>query len=160
VEAALSLSFTQVCGGSRRITTQRIADEIVRLKAMRDSKDDGPGESRLLESHREQTLPRPPQFNQLRRTKVTPEKRLMLSVLLLGVAQQDPKNVRWLDSKIITRKDIAIDAARFIRSDEFNEMCKAIRVNAELLRSMEPKQAMKLFELITSDNKKEPHERN
>jgi len=91
---------------------------------------------------------------------VTPEKRLMLSVLLLGVAQQDPKNVRWLDSKIITRKDIAIDAARFVKTDEFNEMCKAIRVNAELLRSMEPKQAMKLFELITSDSKKEPHERN
>lgn len=86
-----------------------------------------------------------------------PEKKLMLSVLLLAVAQQNPANVRWLDSKIITRADIAADAVRFVGSDEFSEMCRCINIHTELLREMKPDQARKLFATLLSD-KQDKHE--
>lgn len=84
---------------------------------------------------------------------MSPEKRIMLSVLLLGVAQQVAANVRWLDSKIITRLDVAADAVQFVASDEFELMCEVIDIDPALLRDTKPNQAMKLFELITSDKK-------
>ena len=86
-----------------------------------------------------------------------PEKKLMLSVLLLAVAQQNPANVRWLDSKIITRLDVAKDARRFIGSSEFEEMCRCINIDPELLRDMKPDQARKLFATLLSD-KQDKHE--
>jgi hypothetical protein len=81
----------------------------------------------------------------------------MMSVLLLAVAQQLPVNVKWLDSKIITRADVAQEAQRFVASDVFIEMCRCINVHPELLREMKPTQAMRLFATLNSE-KKEHHE--
>lgn len=82
----------------------------------------------------------------------------MMSVLLLAVAQQSPSNVRWLDSKIITRADIAKDAQQFVRSDVFVEMCRCINVDPDLLREMNPNQARKLFATLISNKKDSPNE--
>ena len=85
----------------------------------------------------------------------------MLSVLLLGVAQQDPKQIKWLDSKDLrkARPLISTEAWAFVHSHAFDLMCRSINIKTETLRELQPSQAMKLFELITSDSKKDSHDR-
>lgn len=92
-----------------------------------------------------------------RKVNVLPEKKLMLSVLLLAVAQQNPVNVRWLDSQKESKIALSVDATMFVISDEFDVMCKVINVRPDLLRDIEPDTAMKLFKTLLSD-KQDKHE--
>lgn len=81
----------------------------------------------------------------------------MLSVLLLAVAQQNPSNVRWLDSKSQTRYSIADEAMIFVDTLAFDMMCKSINVQPEMLRELDPDTALRLFTTLLSD-KQDKHE--
>lgn len=85
-----------------------------------------------------------------------PERRMIMAAVLLAVAQQDPKNVKWLGvrpSQVeVLSRAIAFEAFQFVASKDFDEMCKVIDVEADTLRKMDPKRALELYETLTHDN--------
>lgn len=84
-----------------------------------------------------------------------PEYRLILSAVLLAVAQQDHQNVRWLGVRpnrveFLSRL-IAEEACIFVASVAFDEMCEMIDHNADVFRSMKPADALLSYQKLTSD---------
>jgi len=81
---------------------------------------------------------------------------MIMAALLLSVAQQDTKNVKWLGvrpSQVERISEaIADEALLFVASDGFEEMCELVDVEADKLRDMEPKQALDVYEKLTHDN--------
>jgi hypothetical protein len=84
-----------------------------------------------------------------------PEQRLILSAVLLAVAQQDSGNVRWLGVRPSMveglSRAIAKEARGFVGSIDFDEMCDMANVSPDAMRQMDPKKALEAYQRLTSD---------
>lgn len=85
-----------------------------------------------------------------------PEKRMWLAVLLLAVAQQHPRYVRWLglpaQQAKIKRSLITTEARWYVESRKFAEACERINIEPDRLRKLGPKRAFDAFQKLTSDD--------
>lgn len=86
---------------------------------------------------------------EIRGRNVQPEKRMLLASVLLAVAQQDVKNVRWLNvrpSRMARISEVIAEESRlYVASDGFAEMCAVIDIDAEVLRELDPDKALELY---------------
>lgn len=74
----------------------------------------------------------------------------MLSVLLLALSQRYVKHIKHIDVRRESKLSVAFEAIRFTKSPEFDLMCGAIGLKPDRMRSLNPTEAQKLFELITN----------
>lgn len=81
---------------------------------------------------------------------------MWLAVLLLAVAQQDSRFVRWLGlpKKQASRKRVTIEAEarRYVASRQFEESCERINIEPDRLRKLGPEKAFDAFQKLTSDD--------
>lgn len=81
-----------------------------------------------------------------------PEKRLLLASVLLAVAQQDSKNVKWVNvrpSRMARISEaIAEESRLYVASDGFVEMCAVIDIEAEVMRELSPDKALELYNRV------------
>lgn len=80
---------------------------------------------------------------------------MLLASVLLAVAQQNAKNVRWLNvrpSRMERISDaIAEESRRYVASDGFSEMCAVIDIDAEVMRELEPDRALELYSRVVAN---------
>jgi len=88
---------------------------------------------------------------------VEPEKKMLLAAVLLAVAHQDAKNVKYLGVRAYRMKRIseliADEARRFVSSSAFREMCEQIDVEADVLRAMSPAMALDSYNKLMEPHK-------
>lgn len=81
-----------------------------------------------------------------------PEKRLLLASVLLAVAQQDSKNVKWVNvrpSRMARISEaIAEESRLYVASESFAEMCDVIGVDADNLRTTDPDKALAAYNTV------------
>lgn len=87
--------------------------------------------------------------------QIEPESRLLLSAILLVIAEQDEKNVkikhRASERDQRSKKRIAEGAKIFVASSGFDGMCEAVGIEPEHLRVKSPQQAYKAYQKLVSD---------
>lgn len=78
-----------------------------------------------------------------------PEKRLLLASVLLAVAQQDSKNVKWVNvrpSRMARISEaIAEESRLYVASESFAEMCDVIEVDATVMRELSSDKALEAY---------------
>lgn len=84
-----------------------------------------------------------------------PEKRLLLASVLLAVAQQNAKNVKWLNARpsrmARISEQIAAESRLYVASAGFEETCQMIDLDPEVLRELSSDKALELYERVRSD---------
>jgi len=90
-----------------------------------------------------------------KQVKIEPEQRLLLSALLLVVAEQDQNYVKIKHRKSArdtrARKFLAEEARLFVASEEFNVMCEAAGIDSDGLRAKTPAEAYKAYLKIAAN---------
>lgn len=85
-----------------------------------------------------------------------PEKRMLLASVLLAVAQQDSKNVKWLNvrpSRMARISEVIAEESRlYVASESFAEMCEVIGVDVESLRATDPDKALAAYTTVVEGN--------
>lgn len=78
-----------------------------------------------------------------------PEKKMLLAAVLLAVAQQDAKNVKYMGVRAgrMARisQMIAEEATLFVLSEAFEEMCEQIDIDWQVMREMNPATALDAY---------------
>lgn len=81
-----------------------------------------------------------------------PEKRMLLASVLLAVAQQDSKNVKWLNVKpsrmARISEAIAAESRAHVASEGFDEVCEMVGVDAAELRKTDPDKALEAYDRV------------
>jgi hypothetical protein len=89
-----------------------------------------------------------------------PEKRLLLASVLLAVAQQEAKNVKWLNVRPERMKRIseaiAAESRLYVASDGFVEMCRVIDVDPEVMRELSPEFALDAYNRVVANQDLQP----
>jgi hypothetical protein len=77
---------------------------------------------------------------------------MLLASVLLAVAQQDSKNVKWLNvrpSRMARISEaIAEESRMHVASEGFEETCSMIDIDAEVLRELSPDKALELYNRV------------
>jgi hypothetical protein len=85
-------------------------------------------------------------------SEMQPEKRMLLASVLLAVAQQDAKNVKWLNVRPsrMTRisEAIAEESRAHVASEGFEEVCQVIDLDAEVMRELSPDKALEAYNRV------------
>lgn len=83
---------------------------------------------------------------------MSPEKRLLLASVLLAVAQQEAKNVKWINTRPSRMERIseaiAEESRLYVASESFADMCDVIGVDAERLRTTDPDKALAAYNTV------------
>jgi hypothetical protein len=83
------------------------------------------------------------------------EKRMLLAAVLLAVAQQDAKNVKWLNvrpSRVERISEaIAEESRDYVASDAFAEMCKHVDADPEVMRELNPDKALEAYNRVCAN---------
>jgi hypothetical protein len=77
---------------------------------------------------------------------------MLLASVLLAVAQQDAKNVKWVNvrpSRMARISEaIAEESRLYVASESFADMCDVIGVDAESLRATDPAKALAAYNTV------------
>ncbi len=80
------------------------------------------------------------------------EKKLLLASLLNAVAQQEAKNVKYLNAKpsrmARISEQIAAESRLYVASEGFEEMCEMVGVDAAELRKKNPDDALEAYQRV------------
>ena len=83
-----------------------------------------------------------------------PEKRLVLALLLLALAERDESLVRRYGQRLslTTRKAISFQAITFVSSGQFDHLAELVGVPADLLRKLAPLDALSNYDKLMRDD--------
>lgn len=80
---------------------------------------------------------------------MNPERKMMLAVVLLLLAEQDALNVEGVD--LVEALQIAHEATELVASEDFDVLCELIDAKPKLARAIDPSTAMYLFKQLMGE---------
>lgn len=77
---------------------------------------------------------------------------MLLAAVLLAVAQQEARNVKWMNVRpnrmVRISEAIAEESRLYVAGEAFAEMCEVIDIDAEVMRGLDPNKALEAYNRV------------